>query len=164
MRKVLPILAVILMLGSCSKDDGEINGFSEHEKSVLEAIQGTFYGEYSINNGTTVYRTEEITFTPYSEPKEIVSLFGTFKACGYAIIDEVYIYTGVETHSVCYLVISTPVYDGQVQTVSFYEYNTASGEVTDKEDKRILTIVDNSTIKLRAYGSAENNDIIFTKR
>ncbi len=50
------------------------------------------------------------------------------------------------------------------KTVSFYEYNTASGEVTDKEDKRILTIVDNSTIKLRAYGSAENNDIIFTKR
>lgn len=162
MKKVLSILAVILILVSCSKDDGEFNGFSEHEKSVLEAIQGTFYGEYSTNNGATVYRTEEITFTPYSEPKEIVSLFGTFKACGNATINEVY--TGVETHSVCYLVVSTPVYDGQDQTVSFYEYNTASGEVTDKEDKRILTIIDNSTIKLRAYGSADNNDITFTRR
>lgn len=70
MRKVLPILAVILMLGSCSKDDGEINGFSEHEKSVLEAIQGTFYGEYSINNGATVYRTEEITFTPIQSQRK----------------------------------------------------------------------------------------------
>lgn len=162
MRKVLPILAVILMLGSCSKDNGEFNGFNEHEKSVLEALQGTFYGEYSINNGTTVYRTEEITFTPYSEPKEVVSLFGTFKACGDVVIDETY--TGVETHSVCYLVISTPVYDGQEQTISFYEYNTGSGEVTNKEDKRTLTIVDNSTIKLRAYGTADNNDITFTKR
>lgn len=150
------------MLGSCSKDNGEFNGFNEHEKSVLEALQGTFYGEYSINNGTTVYRTEEITFTPYSEPKEVVSLFGTFKACGDVVIDETY--TGVETHSVCYLVISTPVYDGQEQTISFYEYNTGSGEVTNKEDKRTLTIVDNSTIKLRAYGTADNNDITFTKR
>lgn len=162
MRKFLSILAVALMLGSCSDDSEEIYGFSEHEKEVLEALQGTFYGEYSINDGATVYRTEEITFTPYSEPKEVVSLFGTFKACGDAAIDEVY--TGVETNSICYLVISTPAYDGQEQTVSFYEYDPANGEVTNKEDKRVLTIIDGSTIKLRSYGTSEDNDITFTKR
>ena len=157
MRKLILIAIALLLYCSCSEDSKETNEFTEHEESVLTMLRGTFYGEYAMNGGGLVYRTEKITFTPYSEPKKIVSLFGTFNACGDVAIDETY--SGINTYSVCYLVISTPVYEGQEQTISFYKYNTTNGEVTNKEDKRTLTIIDNSTIMLRLYGTTEDNNI-----
>lgn len=163
MRKYLLILAGAALLFSCSKDDDTKIGFTEHEKQVLNTIQGTFYGEYYTNNGATLYMTEEISFSPYSEPKDIIDLW-SFTAAGTGTITTTYgnsnSILGAEP---VYFSLSTSP-SGKEQTISFYKYNPENGYLTNKEDKRIITIIDNSSFKMRAYGLTKENDVVFNKR
>lgn len=69
MKKFLSILAVALMLGSCSENREEDYGFNEHEKEILNVLSGTWVCEKTI--GGNVYSTEEITFSPFDAPTNI---------------------------------------------------------------------------------------------
>ena len=163
MKKYLSILAVAALLFSCSKDDEAKIGFTEQEQQVLNAIQGTFYGEYYTNNGSTLYMTEEISFSPYSEPKSITGLW-SFTAAGIGTITTTYGNgSSILGKEYIYFSLSTSP-SGEEQTISFYKYDPDSGYLTNKEDKRIITIINNSSFKMRAYGLTKENDVTFKKR
>lgn len=72
---------------------------------------------------------------------------------GSSILGEEYIYFSLSTSP-----------SGEEQTISFYKYDPDSGYLTNKEDKRIITIINNSSFKMRAYGLTKENDVTFKKR
>lgn len=159
---ILVSLMMSVIVSGCSKDDDDPAQDIEKEiYSITQILNGKFVGSlYSSTTNTT--ETEEITFFPYSSTKDITSIFdGTIKVYGTAIVTK---YTNdhlFEMTNNCYYSVNVD-YIGAQPTVSFYPYHE-SGEINNREDKRIITILSNTSFKMRDYGLTENNDKTFTK-
>lgn len=159
---ILVSLMMSVIVSGCSKDDDEPSQNVEKEvASIAQILNGKFVGSLysSVTNAT---ETEEITFSPYSSTKDITSIFdGTIKVHGTAIVTK---YTNdhlLEMTNNCYYSVNV-AYIGAQPTVSFYSYSE-NGEINNREDKRIITILSNNSFKMRDYGLTENNDKTFTK-
>lgn len=159
MKKLLSIIVVVLCFVSCSSDDDSDKplSFTQSEKVLLETFTGTFLGEYYSLG--VLYDKEEITFTPYTAPKEVVSLFGTFNVAGTATIETNSTITPLKNY---YFVFSKT--KGGTNTLSFYQYDISSGEVVNNQDERVYTIISKNAFKMRNYGLSEENDVEFTRK
>jgi hypothetical protein len=154
------LFCATLLLG-CSKDD-EPKNIDKEVEAITQVLNGEFIGSlYSSVTNTT--ETEELVFTPYSSTKEMMSVIdGKVEVYGTAIVTK---YTNdhlLETTQNCYYSVRV-AYTGAQPTVSFYPYSS-SGDINDTEDKRIITILSNSSFKMRDYGLTENNDKTYTKQ
>lgn len=161
MRKILLLLVVAALFAGCSKNEDTQNTDKE-VTTVIQVLNGKFVGSlYSSATNTT--ETEEITFSPYPSAKEIISIIdGTIKVYGTSIVTK---YTNdhlLEVTNNCYYSVNVD-YIGAQPTVSFYPYHE-SGEINNREDRRIITILSNSSFKMRRYGLTEINDKTFTKQ
>lgn len=167
MKKLLVLLLVALLVG-CAKDKEEdLPTFTPAEKEFLQIITGKFVGShYSSSINTT--QTEEITFTPYADPREVVSIIdGKVRTVGTAIVVK---YTDnhlLETKTNCYY--SNDFKEGlsvTEPTISFYSYSD-NGEINNKEDKRII-IVSSSTedkfFEMRPYGTTAENNVKYERK
>lgn len=155
-------LVFAVVVSGCSKDDDTTSQNIDKEiAAIVQVLNGKFVGSlYSSVTNTT--ETEEITFSPYSSPQNITSILdGTIKAYGTAIVTQ---YTNdhlLEITKNCYYSVNVD-YVGAQPTISFYPYSE-NGEINNREDKRIITILSNDSFKMRNYGLTENNDKTFTK-
>lgn len=163
MRKLLSILLLSLCCAACSKNNDTSPEMSGTVKEIWQTLNGKFIGEYTSFGNP--YQTEEITFSPYPEPKEILPLYE--KKCLAFGSAQIKIKTsGLEFDGVYYYSIDEK-YSGAIPTISFHEYDTNSGYVINKEDKRNLRIINNSSIKMWSYGLTEDgsgNAVIYTKQ
>jgi hypothetical protein len=156
------MLVAALLIVSCSKEDEPSQNTDKEVASVTQVLNGKFVGSlYSSATNTT--ETEEITFSPYSSAKEVISIIdGSIKVYGTSIVTK---YTNdhlLEVTNNCYYSVNVD-YIGAQPTVSFYPYHE-SGEINNREDRRIITILSNSSFKMRRYGLTEINDKTFTKQ
>lgn len=161
-RIILLCIGAIALFSGCSNDSDAPEPTDNEITAVAQVLNGRFFGTlYSQITNTT--ETEEITFSQYSSTKEIVSILdGTVVAYGTAVVTT---YTNdhlLEVSKNCYYSIQV-AYTGAQPTVSFYPHSD-SGEINSKEDKRIITILSNSSFKMRKYGLSVNNDKTFTKQ
>lgn len=162
MMKNYIMLVVTLLVISCSKDDEPSQNTDKEVASVTQILNGKFTGSL-FSSVTNTTETEEMTFSPYSSAKDITSILdGAIKVYGTAVVTK---YTNDHlleiTHN-CYYSVNVD-YIGAQPTVSFYAYSE-NGEINNKEDKRIITILSNNSFKMRNYGLTENNDKTFTKQ
>lgn len=161
MKKLLYIL-ILGALTACSKNDEAPQNTDKEVAVVIQVLNGRFVGSlYSSTTSTT--ETEEITFFPYSSAKEMTStLEGKIKAYGTAVVTK---YTNdhlLEISCNCYYSVNI-AYAGAQPTLSFYAYGE-NGDINNKEDKRIITILSNSSFKMRGYGLSDDNNKTFQKQ
>lgn len=156
------LLGFVLFSGCSNDDDEEPSQNVEKEvASIVKILNGKFVGSL-YSSATNITETEEITFSPYSSTKKIISIFdGTIKVYGTAIVTKYYNDHLFETTNNCYYSVNAPYIDTQ-PTVSFYSYSE-NGEINNREDKRKITILSNTSFKMRNYGLTEDNDKTFTK-
>lgn len=160
MKNYISLLALLLVM-ACSKSE-DAQSTDKEVAAVSQVLNGKFVGTlYSSTTNTT--ETEEMTFSPYSSTKEMTStLDGKIKVYGTAVVTK---YTNDHqleiTHN-CYYCVNV-AYSGAQPTVSFYAY-AENGEINNKEDKRIITILSNNSFKMRGYGLSEDNNKTFTKQ
>ena len=158
MRKVLPILAVILMLGSCSKDDGEFNGFNEHEKEVLNVLSGTWLCEKSI--GGNVYSTEEITFSPFDAPTSIAPPSDSYASMELdGTMYHSYTYGDFNNTENLYFSINV-----EESTITTFGIGSNNSWALNAGGKYRYNIVNDNTITLQDTDSSSYLEDTFTKR
>ena len=137
-----------VVISGCSKNDDTISQNIDKEiAAIVQVLNGKFVGSlYSSVTNTT--ETEELVFSPYSAPKDVMSILdGTIKAYGTAIVTK---YTDdhlLEITKNCYYSVNVD-YIGAQPTISFYPYSE-NGEINNREDKRIITILSNDSFKMR---------------
>lgn len=159
MKNLFIALAALVAVG-CSKNEEQKNTNKE-VVAVIQVLNGKFIGSlYSSVTNTT--ETEEIVFTQYSSPKDVLSLEGRIKAHGVAVLVKYFNDHLLEISKNCYYSVSVN-YTGAQSTISFYPYRE-NGNVTDTEDKRIITVLSNKSFKMRGYGLTEDNDKTFIKQ
>lgn len=160
MKKYTAIVMLLLLVVACSKSEDTQNTDKE-VAAVTQVLNGKFVGSlYSSATNTT--ETEEMTFSPYSSTKEMTSLDGKIKVYGTIVVTK---YTNdhlLEVTRNCYYSVNV-AYPGAQPTISFYAY-AENGAINNKEDKRIIIILSNSSFKMRDYGLSENNNKTFTKQ
>lgn len=161
MKNYITLLA-LLLFAACSKNDEAPQNTDKEVAAATQVLNGKFVGSlYSSATNTT--ETEEMTFSPYSSAKEMTSVLdGKIKVYGTAVVTK---YTNdhlLEVTHNCYYSVNV-AYTGAQPTVSFYAY-AENGDINNKEDKRIITILSNSSFKMRDYGLSENNNKTFTKQ
>lgn len=162
MRKVLSLLTIIAMfVSSCSSNDD--GGQSEPQlnqdvKTVWQTLNGSYTGTFY--HFESKWYDETITFHPYTTPKLIYPIYSTEKgdtyAFGTADIDDTR-YTSISGTKHYYYSIKT-AYDGATPTVSFYEYDTESGTITNKEDKRYIKNWGSTSFNMWSYGLSETEN------
>lgn len=156
------MLVAILLIVSCSKENESTLNTDKEVSLITQILNGKFVGAL-YSSATNSTETEEITFSPYSSTKEITSIFdGVIKVYGTAIVTK---YTNDHlleiTHN-CYYSVNLD-YIGAQPTISFYPYSE-NGEISSREDKRIIIILSNSSFKMRDYGLTEINNKTFIKQ
>lgn len=168
MKQFIFMLLTVVMLFSCTKDQGEdLSTFTAAEKEFLQIITGKFIGSH-YSPGTNTTQVEEITFNLYSAPKEVVSVIdGKIRVVGTAVIVK---YTDthlLETQINCYYSNDFKEgFAGTEPTISFYSYSD-NGDINNKEDKRII-IVSSSTadkfFEMRPYGTTAENNVKYERK
>lgn len=160
MKKILWLLMIILC-ASCTKNNEPEQGVVKEIANIVSVLNGKFSGSlYSSVTNTT--ETEEISFSSYSTPQKIVSIIdGEVIIYGTVLIDKYYNDHLLEVKKNCYYSINI-AYEGAQPIISFYQYGT-NGEISDKEDKRIISIVSNSSFKMTNYGSSIENAKTYNK-
>lgn len=163
MRKLLSIIILSLCVASCSKNDSPKPEMNETVKEIWQTLKGTYAGQYTSFGNP--YQTEEITFSPYTEPKEILPLYEK-KCLAYGSA-----YIKTESASMVfdgeYYYSIDVKYSGAIPTISFYEYSIDDGYIINKEDKRNIRLIDATSIKMWSYGLTEDgsgNAVIYTKQ
>lgn len=108
--------------------------------------------------------TEEITFSPYSSPKEMTSLFvyGKIKVYGTAVVTEYLNDHLSEITKNCYFSVNID-YPGAQPTVSFHQYNE-NGHISNTEDTNIVTIQSENSFVMRHYVTPEMNNKTYIKQ
>lgn len=152
---------MLLIVVSCSKSDNRAPTTDPAVKAITQVLNGKFIG--SLNSSVGPTETEELTFNPYPVAKEVVSIIdGRITVYGTAIVVKYYNDHLMEISKNCYYTVNVD-YKGENPTVSFYPYSE-SGEINNKEDKRIITILSNNSFKMRDYGLTDLNDKTFLKQ
>lgn len=162
MTKNYIMFVAILLVTSCSKENEPSQNTDKEIASITQVLNGKFMGSLH-NSATNTTETEEMTFSPYSSTKDITSILdGTIKVYGTAVVTK---YTNdhlLQVTKNCYYSVNVASIGAQ-PTVSFYPYSE-SGEISSKEDKRIIIILSNNSFKMRNYGLSDNNNKTFTKQ
>lgn len=162
MRKFLSILILLLCCAACSKDNDTPPEISGTVRDIWQALNGTFIGEYTTFGNP--YKTEEITFTPYLEPVEILPIYEK-KCLAFGSARIKIKYSSLDFDGVYYYSLDE-MYSGAIPTISFYEYDAKSGNIINSADKRNIRIINASSIKMWSYGLTEDgsgNVVIYTK-
>lgn len=164
MKKILLLFVVvaITVFAGCSKEDSN-DGLPKDPAvaAITQVLSGKFIG--SLQSTTSPTETEELTFNPYLTAKEAVSIIdGRITVYGTAVVVKYYNDHLLEISENCYYSVNVD-YKGENPTVSFYPYSE-SGEIDNKEDKRIITMLSNNSFKMRDYGLTDRNDKTFIKQ
>lgn len=146
-KLIIMAAACIAALTGCSKDDSQTKTDDPTEK-VASVLNGHFVSQAE-SLGNIEY--EELTFSPFATPMEIVSLFGTFTAYGSVVRAHYFDDHLLETGGTYYYTIQCSTVSSTTY-VSFFQYS--GGDVTGGEDKREYTPVSSTEFKLRSNGSA----------
>lgn len=163
MRKSLLMALSLLFILSCGGEEpmppSEPQWLTETRTMLVGSWHGDKYSE-TFNNT----ECEDIEFTPYDEPREIVSLFGAFDAYGIAMIEQYYLTEQSEDSLLkiskrCFYTFS----QGDNIMMSFYECDE-DDNVTDEEDKRIFRRISNTEFLMRKYGLTESNNKVYRKQ
>lgn len=164
MRKFFILAIVALLFAGCSSDD-EPNTKENTDKEVAalaDMLNGAFFGErYSSVLNYTEH--EDITFQPFSEPRENVSYFGTFTAYGVASVIR-YVNDHSDTPSynkTCLYTFGTGTRNER--TISFYPC-IENWDVTGSEDRRIIVVESASSFKMHHYGETEDNALTYSRK
>ena len=164
MKKEIIFAVAALLFAGCSSDD-EPNTQDNHNNDVaalVSMLDGNFYGErYSTVLNYTEH--EDITFHPFTQPRENVSYFGTFTAYGVATVMR-YVNDLSDTPSynkTCLYTFGTGTRNEI--TLSFYEC-VENWEVRNKEDRRIIVVDSESSFKMHHYGETADNALTYSRR
>lgn len=158
MRKFLSILAVALMLGSCSDDSEEVYGFSEQEKDVLNVLSGTWVCEKSI--GGNVYSTEEITFSPFDTPTNIAPPSDNYASMELdGTLYRSYTYGDFNNTENLYFSINV-----EENTITTFGIGSNNSWALNAGGKYKYKIVNDNTITLQDTNSSSYSEDTFTKR
>ncbi len=164
MKKEIIFAVAALLFAGCSSDD-EPNTQDNHNNDVaalVSMLDGNFYGErYSTVLNYTEH--EDITFHPFTQPRENVSYFGTFTAYGLATVVR-YVNDRKDTPSYaksCLYTFGTGTRNEQ--TISFYEC-VEGWEVRNKEDRRIIVVESANSFKMHHYGETADNALTYSRK
>ncbi len=163
MKKVITLAVVALLFAGCSSDDEpntEKKGSEVAELATM--LDGDFYGErYSSVLNYTEH--EDISFHPFSEPRENVSYFGTFTAYGLAtVVRYVNDHSDAPSyHKTCLYTFGTGTRNER--TLSFYPC-VENWDVTGSEDRRIIVVESASSFKMHHYGETEDNALTYSRK
>ena len=152
------------MLLSCSGDD--VSSESEIDpvvSEVLSVLNGHFvYSVYQPVTNTT--ETEEITFYPFSEPQNVVSILeGKFVAHGNALVVSYFNDEMFKVSDDCFFSVTRPSSLSD-PLIWFYERNE-NGEVVNKSESSYIKIVSGSSFVLYGRGgTADENGKKFVKQ
>lgn len=164
MKKFLYLFLLPVMFLSCSGDD--VPSESEIDpvvSEVLSVLNGHFvFSVYQPVTNTT--ETEELTFSPFSEPKNIVSVLeGEFVAHGNALVVSYFNDEKFKVSDDCFFSVTRPSSLSD-PLLWFYEYNE-NGEVVNRSESSYIKIISGSSFVLYPRGgTADENGKKFVKQ
>jgi hypothetical protein len=154
MKKLLTLLAVLLLLPSCYKEPiPDVILIEKDVAEILQVINGHFISQRDVL-GSIEY--EDITFTRLEKPREIVSLFGTFIAYGTAKISKYYNDHALEINKDCYFTI-----EGWSSEITFYRYR--DNDIVDKGESRVYIPISRIAFKMHHKGEVSENAKLYKK-
>lgn len=166
MKKFYLILIAIVAVGCSSESEPVLPQVNETVKDIWQTLNGSYTGTFYVMDTDVVWYTETIDFKPYDEPRRIYPMYtydsGEIYAYGTAEINDTRFFD-ISGISNCYYVIKS-AYEGAIPTISFYEYDAKSGNITNDEDKRNIKEWSSSQFRMWDYGSTEKeNSVIYRK-
>lgn len=164
MKRLLFLMMIAVTMFSCSSSDNDeqVNPVQDEINNIWKSLKGTYKGTYYVLNTDNVWYTETITFHPFSEPKEILPIYDK-KCMAYGtvdILDTRFDYISETSHSYYSIGLS---YLGAIPTITFYEYNSDSGDIINKGDLRTIWI-SGGDIYLGGYGLTKMEDAVKYER
>ena len=168
MKKFLFLATAILLCFSCSPEEVE-QPKSKWESVILEIFTGHWRGEI-YSSVTNMYEYEELIFTPFEKPKVYAGVFdGNAKITLYGRVSaEKYFNDHMLSSTAEYLYAIDDHDDDEYCTLVFYTYGGSDDNddmfVLMREDKRILTPIDNNSFYMRSYGLTASNNKIYTRQ
>ena len=160
MKKFFILTFALLALAACGGSDDEPSEITtQYEQNIRKTLNGKFHGERKSTIGD-ITENEDIEFQPYDKPRQITSLFGTFNAYGIALTcDYINDNPPFATYR-NYYVLDT---SREPFTLSFYRCND-NGDVTNREDKRIIDVQSFDLFYMRSYGTTAENNKTYTRQ
>lgn len=164
MKKYLfPLFFVVLVSCSESKDEPEPPAFNAEELKIATCLNGFFSGS-SFSSSTNTTETEELTFSPFAEPRKMsvmdyVGVGGVSIQIRDAWVLGSAVYTTyindhlLETSKNCYYSVSIP-YSGASIKLELFPYGD-NGEVNNHTEAFAISSVSANSFVMRPYGTGE---------
>ena len=165
MKKMLFAIFAALFLASCSdsKDEPEVSVFNDAELKIASCLNGSFSGS-SFSSATNTTETEEMSFSPFSEPRKImvldyVGVGGVSVQNRDAWVLGSVVYTKyvndhlLEVTKRCYYSVSAPS-SGASAKLELYPYGD-NGEVNNHTESFSISSVTSASFVIRPYGTGE---------
>ena len=148
-----------LCLISCGGDEDEsvVETKNSEVEHIWKNVDGAYTATYYISGTDNVWYTETIDFHPYDTPKSILPLFeDKCDAFGTADITDTRFFDIVGIEHYYYSIVVK--YQGAQPYISFYKYDEESGNITNKEDRRLVADVTSASFRMWGYGLTEENN------
>lgn len=165
MKKYLfPLLLAVLVSCSESKDEPEAPAFNAEELKIATCLNGSFSGS-SFSSSTNTTETEELTFSPFAEPRKMsvidyIGVGGVSLEIRDAWVLGSAVYTKyvndhlLETSQKCYYSVSVS-YSGASANLELYPYGN-NGEVNNHTLSFAISSVTANSFVMRPYGTGES--------
>lgn len=158
MKKVVLFLSMALCLAACGGDDDEpmVNPTNSEIESIWKSLNGAYKATYYISNTDNIWYTETIDFHPYEKTKRIIPIYeDKCDAYGTADITDTRFFSIVGVEHYYYSIVVK--YQGAQPYISFYKYDE-NGNITNKEDRRIIADITPASFRMWGYGLTEENN------
>lgn len=161
-KKLISLFAALSLLtglSACSNDDVPTEvSIPQEVNNRLKILNGTFHFE-TFSEWTNTLDCEDVTFTPYSQPKQVFGVFtGYVTVWGEAVFKKYYNDHLLETTKSCYFTFEEdiPVQTEGVSFTIFFYGKAENGNISTDESKRLMQIVSQTSILMTPYwGTAE---------
>ncbi len=161
-------MAVLFMsagFSACSSDSEPENvPVADYMLNRVKVLNGRFHSEV-FSNATNTLDCEDVTFTPYTQPKEVFGvLSGDVYVWGEAVLNKYFNDHQLETKKVCYFTFTDNENFGDGEfSISFYG-KADNGNTSTGEEKRYIKIVSNSEFLMRPFYSSDDNFKTYKKQ
>lgn len=155
-------MAAAVLLG-CSEDREEETAIESVQEAFFKELTTTLHGSWKgelYSSATNATEHEDIVFKKWDAPREVVSLFGTFTGYGVAELRHYYNDGLLQTDDYCIFALDAV---GNDPLVIFYPCSDEL-EVTSREDKRLIELLDNDSFNMRSYGTGEATSLHYTRQ